>query len=172
MKKISKKALESAVKKGAFLVDMRSPVDYRDGTISGAVNLPLRNFLNKIIGMDRKTRIVIFSKTGRDVELSQAYNYAEQLGFENISVSSYEELIMSDGEAKLAFSENKKPINEKFGKILGKTLDKANHLMNPSWSVRQISVDGKIGLVRQDYQANRINVHVENGLVVKIDGIG
>ena len=40
MKRINKERATQLIEKGATLVDMRSPVSFRDGHIKGAVNLP------------------------------------------------------------------------------------------------------------------------------------
>lgn len=93
MKKASKSTVERLVAKGAMLVDMRSPIDFRDGTISGAVNLPLRNFLNKITGMDRKSKIIIFGASMEDPDVKHGFNYANQLGFTEVYISAYSQLL-------------------------------------------------------------------------------
>lgn len=92
MKTINKQRLEQLVSKGAFLVDMRSPVDYRNSHIDGAVNLPLKNFTNKLMGMPRTTTIVVYSGTATDPELVSGINYAEIMGFTKLHVAAYSEL--------------------------------------------------------------------------------
>lgn len=92
MKKLNKVKMEQLLAKGALLADMRSPVSFRDSHISGAVNLPLRNFTNKIMGMPRTTTLIMYSQTLTDPELLQAKNYAEQLGFKTIYLSDYSSL--------------------------------------------------------------------------------
>lgn len=92
MKLINKKRVFDLVEKGAMLVDMRSPVDFRDGTIPKAINLPLKNFLNKITGIQRNQKIIIFGKSISDQEIKSACNYAEQLGFEYLYVTEYKQL--------------------------------------------------------------------------------
>lgn len=92
MKRIgNNKALE-LINKGAMLVDMRSPVAYRDRHVTGAVNLPLRNFLNTIQKMDRKHAIIIYSDSVTDDVLRQGNTYAENLGFSNIYITSYADM--------------------------------------------------------------------------------
>lgn len=92
MKRVNKEKAEKLVKSGALLVDMRSPVAYRDGHIEGAVNLPLRNFANKIIGLDKSKKIIIYSDDVNDAELKQGVVYAQTLGFSDIFVSDYRTL--------------------------------------------------------------------------------
>lgn len=92
MKRISKNRAEELVKRGALLVDMRSPVSFRDGHIPGAVNLPLRNFVNKIMPMDKSSKIIIYSDSVADDVLRQGTNYAQNLGFTNIFIADYKSL--------------------------------------------------------------------------------
>lgn len=84
--------MEQLVSKGALLVDMRSPVDFRNSHVSGAVNLPLRNFINKVLGMPKTTTIVLYSTTVNDTDVVQGVNYAEIMGFTNLHVSDYKTL--------------------------------------------------------------------------------
>ena len=102
MNRIGKSKVESLVEGGAFLVDMRSPVAFRDGHLPGAVNLPLRNFLNSIMGMDKKRKIVIYSEAITDSDLRQGNSYAENLGFTNIFVADYQSLTAKPVEKKPA----------------------------------------------------------------------
>jgi len=93
MKKIAKKKLEQLMsKKKVFIVDMRSPVSFRDGHVSGAVNLPLRNFVNKVMGMPKDSIIVAYSTKFEDIDLVQGINYAEQMGFTNLYAAEYESI--------------------------------------------------------------------------------
>ncbi len=93
MKTINKQKLEQLVSKGALLVDMRSPVDYRNAHIDGAVNLPLKNFTNKIMGMPRTTTIVVYSGAASDPDLMSGINYAEIMGFTKLHVAEFSQLI-------------------------------------------------------------------------------
>lgn len=75
--------------KNATLVDMRSPVAYRNGSVEGSVNLPLKNFLNRLPGMDKKKGLILMSEASDDADVKTGINYATQLGFTNIFVSEY-----------------------------------------------------------------------------------
>ena len=92
MKRISKTNVEKFVKKGALLADVRSPVAFRDGHIAGAVNLPLRNLVNKLTALPKSTKVILYSESLTDVDLTQGYRYAEQLGFTEIFVALYKDL--------------------------------------------------------------------------------
>jgi rhodanese-related sulfurtransferase len=73
----------------SLLVDVRSPVEFRNGNVDGSVNLPLRNFINKITSLDRKTKLVMYGSTLEDGDLTSGVNYAAQLGFDKIFISDY-----------------------------------------------------------------------------------
>ena len=92
MKRISKAKADLMMSKGAMLVDMRSPVAFRDGHIDGAINLPLRNFLNTIMPLKKTTKIIIYSDEVSDDVLRQGTNYATNLGFTNVFISDYRSL--------------------------------------------------------------------------------
>ena len=86
-KKIDRNRMIKLVDSGALLIDMRTPVEYRNGSVDGAVNLPLRNLLNKISPMNRDTKLILFSNIESDVDV--AVKYALELGFHNLFVSDY-----------------------------------------------------------------------------------
>lgn len=92
MKSITREKAEKLLKKGAILVDMRSPVAFRDGHIAESVNLPLKNFTNLLMKTDRKKAIIIYGDTPNDTDMSVGYNYAEQLGFGEVYSTDYNTL--------------------------------------------------------------------------------
>jgi len=93
MKRINKNTALNLVKGGALLVDMRSPVAFRDGHVGGALNLPLRNFTNHIMPLDKKTKIIIYSDDVSDTDLYHGNLYAAHLGFKEVFVTDYRSLI-------------------------------------------------------------------------------
>lgn len=93
MKKITKEKVASLLAKNAKLVDIRSPVAFRDGTVAGAVNMPLKNFLNYLLGLKPTEKVVIFSDTYNNDDLRSIEAYANQLNkTANIFVTTYKEL--------------------------------------------------------------------------------
>lgn len=67
--------------KSALLVDTRTPVEFRDGSLPGAKNLPSRNLMNEIVRMgtqQKKVPIVLFGSPG-DNTIEAAVRYAENL---------------------------------------------------------------------------------------------
>lgn len=76
-------------KDDVMLVDMRTPVEFRDGTIDGAVNLPLRNFLNKVMSVPRTANLILFGNNVKNEDMNMAAKYAYELGFSNIYITDY-----------------------------------------------------------------------------------
>lgn len=70
-------------KKNAILVDMRSPVMFRDENVAGSVNWPLRNLVNNLTLERNKTKpVILFGLNPDDVDLKSGVTYSENLGFE------------------------------------------------------------------------------------------
>ena len=77
------KVKELMDKKNALLIDMRSPVSFRDTHINGAVNLPLRNLVNELVkNKDSKRPIILFGVNSEDTDVKAAIKYAENLYFD------------------------------------------------------------------------------------------
>ena len=70
------------MEKGAILIDTRSPIDFRNGTISGAVNITIGN-VSKLITYKPDTKTIFFGKD--DENLKVVMNYASQR-FSNIYI--------------------------------------------------------------------------------------
>lgn len=81
-KVVGKKA-QTLVSKGALLIDVRSPVAFRDGTLPGAVNMSLRQ-LSQLINKPKNTPIVVFGEGDDDPTLKSALNYISQYGFSKV----------------------------------------------------------------------------------------
>lgn len=94
MKYVNKKKAEGLLEKGAALIDIRSPVDYRNGHIEGSQNLPLRNFINRLSSFDKKKNVIlIVNNINFDTDLKTVDTYAEQLGFSKIFATEYKQLL-------------------------------------------------------------------------------
>jgi rhodanese-related sulfurtransferase len=74
------KLLEKLVnEKGFAVIDTRSPVEYRDGTIFDAPNAPLRNFMATFVPTVRSNKKVVLIGSAKDNDAFQAcIRYAEQ----------------------------------------------------------------------------------------------
>jgi len=90
MRHITKDRFNKLVAKGTALIDMRSPVAFRDGHINGAKNFTLRQFTNYLMTVsDKNTSIIVYCDTFCEDDLKHALNYAAQLGFSKIMTADY-----------------------------------------------------------------------------------
>lgn len=67
----------------AFVVDVRTPDEYREGTAKGAVNIPLDEVQNRINEFKGKEQIVVFCRSG--ARSGQAKNILERNGITNVT---------------------------------------------------------------------------------------
>jgi rhodanese-related sulfurtransferase len=90
MKVITRDKALALVKDGAVLVDLRSPIEFRDYKIEGAINLPLRNFSARMMGEKNKSaKYIIFSNSVKDKDVELALRFAAEFGVKNVFVSDY-----------------------------------------------------------------------------------
>lgn len=75
--------LKRVLKKRPFLVDVRTPEEFAQGTVKGAVNIPLDQIQNQLPKFKGKKNIVVFCRTGN--RSTQAKAILEQNGFTNIT---------------------------------------------------------------------------------------
>ncbi|MDD2734440.1 MAG: FAD-dependent oxidoreductase [Desulfuromonadaceae bacterium] len=61
---ISFDRVEQAVAEGAYLLDVRSPDEFKGGTISGAINIPLDVLRDNIANIPKDKTVLIFCKVG------------------------------------------------------------------------------------------------------------
>jgi phage shock protein E len=75
-------ALEEAIKEGAFLVDVRTPSEFAQGSVKGAVNIPLDALNRSFDKFKNKKHIVVFCRSG--ARSGQAKSILESNGFSNV----------------------------------------------------------------------------------------
>lgn len=73
------------VASGAMLIDARDPVKFRDGTIPGAINLPLRR-VSEMMRYDRRVRFVVFGEGPNDENALQTAKYLGLYGFSGVFI--------------------------------------------------------------------------------------
>lgn len=74
--------LSTAIKEGAFLVDVRTPGEFSAGSVKGAINIPLDTVANQLPKFKGKKNIIVFCRSGN--RSSQAKSMLEQNGFHNV----------------------------------------------------------------------------------------
>lgn len=75
-------ALQNVLQDGAFLVDVRSPMEFAEGSVKGAVNIPLDQVPAQLSKFKNKKHIVVFCRSG--ARSGQAKSILEQNGFSNV----------------------------------------------------------------------------------------
>jgi rhodanese-related sulfurtransferase len=78
----SDEALRQAIAEGAFLVDVRTPAEFKSGSVKGAVNVPLDTISSQLAKFKNKKHIVVFCRSG--MWSSQAKAILEKNGFQNV----------------------------------------------------------------------------------------
>lgn len=92
-KDISKEDLDSYIKEGATIIDVRSPQEYREGHVDGAISIPdyqiKRDIGKKVPNKDEI--IVVYCSTGHRSQNCQ--RILENLGYTNV-YNVYEGIIL------------------------------------------------------------------------------
>lgn len=84
-KEISYKKLQEMMDKDkyAILLDVRSPQEFNEGHLSGAINIPLYDFKKKLNKLPNKeSLIIIYCTSGH--RSKQAKEKLEKMGYENV----------------------------------------------------------------------------------------
>jgi phage shock protein E len=74
--------LSAIINEGAFLVDVRTPAEFLEGSAKGAVNIPLSSILTQLGKFKDKNYIIVFCRSGNRSE--EAKNILERNGFPNV----------------------------------------------------------------------------------------
>lgn len=75
--------LKALITEGAFLVDVRTPVEFAEGHVKGSVNIPLDRVTAEIAKFKNKKNIIVFCRSGN--RSGQAKSILEQNGFKNVT---------------------------------------------------------------------------------------
>lgn len=79
---------------GALLVDVRSPSEYTEGHLPGAVNIPDYQFTERIgeFGQDKNRQIVLYCRTG--IRAMKVELMLENKGYKNVlNAYSYKDML-------------------------------------------------------------------------------
>lgn len=75
--------LATLISDGAFLVDVRTPAEFAEGSVKSAVNIPLDKVPNQLAKFKDKKHIIVFCRSGN--RSSQAKSILEQNGYTNVT---------------------------------------------------------------------------------------
>ena len=79
---VKAKDVEDLLKNKEFLLDVREEYEYQEGHIKGAVNLPLREILEKKDTLPKNKDIYVYCRSGH--RSADAVNFLKSLGFEKV----------------------------------------------------------------------------------------
>jgi phage shock protein E len=74
--------LKAVIEQGAFLVDVRTPGEFKEGHVKGSVNIPLNSIPAQLAKFKNKQNIIVFCLSGG--RSSQAKSILESNGFTNV----------------------------------------------------------------------------------------
>ncbi|QNL52500.1 rhodanese-like domain-containing protein [Olivibacter sp. SDN3] len=74
--------LADEIKNGAFLVDVRTPQEFSDGSVKNAVNIPLNELETSLHNFKGKGAIVVFCQSGN--RSGSAKRILEKHGFQQV----------------------------------------------------------------------------------------
>lgn len=74
--------LTTLIEQGAFLVDVREPGEFAQGSAKAAVNIPLGSLPNQLAKFKDKKHIIVFCRSGN--RSGQAKKFLDQHGFKNV----------------------------------------------------------------------------------------
>lgn len=86
-------SLAQKLNEGAYLVDVRTPEEFAQGSIEGAINIPLDEVQNRVMEFRDKENLVIFCRTGN--RSSQAIEILKKNGIYNATNGTNVETINS-----------------------------------------------------------------------------
>lgn len=79
----NKNSLKELIESGAYLVDVRTPEEFLEGSVAGATNIPLDEIENQLSKFKDKENIIVFCRSGN--RSGQAKAILEQNGFKNVT---------------------------------------------------------------------------------------
>lgn len=80
--KTDNSALNEAIQKGAFLVDVRTRNEFAEGSVKGATNIPLSELSVELDAFKNKSAVVVFCRSGN--RSAQAKQFLENKGISNV----------------------------------------------------------------------------------------
>lgn len=85
--------LAEIINNNAFLVDVRSPMEFNSDKVKGSVNIPLDQIQNHLAKFKGKNNIVVFCRSG--ARSSQAKSILDRNGIENVTNGGGYQTVMS-----------------------------------------------------------------------------
>jgi phage shock protein E len=85
---ISCEHLQELLSKGAQLIDVRSTMEFSQGAIDGAVNLPINTIQHNIDEIDKTKPVLLYCRSG--ARSGMVKNFLDSLGYQDVyNIGSY-----------------------------------------------------------------------------------
>lgn len=75
--------VKEQMENGAFLVDVRTPEEFEEGSVNGAVNIPLSEIESRIAEFQDKPSVIVFCRSG--IRAGEAKQILEENGISNVT---------------------------------------------------------------------------------------
>lgn len=82
IKKYNCSFVEEQISEGGQLIDVRSTVEFNQGALDGAINMPIDRFQFLTDAIDHTKPVLLYCRTGTRSEMVK--RYLEQLGFDQV----------------------------------------------------------------------------------------
>ncbi len=77
---------------GGQLIDVRTQVEFNQGALSGAINMPIESFQFLKDDIDTSKPVLLYCRTG--ARSQSVKNYLEQLGFDHVhNIGGYQQFM-------------------------------------------------------------------------------
>ena len=76
-------SIKKQMENGAFLVDVRSPEEFAQGSVEGAINIPLDQISNRVKEFEGKPSVIVLCRSGN--RSGQAKYILETSGIKNVT---------------------------------------------------------------------------------------
>lgn len=86
--------IKKYMEEGASLVDVRTHVEFREGSLPNAVNIPLDAILSKLPELEKMGKIIVFCKSGMRSKMALQFMKANS-SVDAINAGSYDHLAHS-----------------------------------------------------------------------------
>lgn len=82
MKIMTCEEIKNLMQKGAQLIDVRSNVEFQQGALDGAVNMPIESFQYFSESIDKDKPVLLYCRSG--MRSGAAKQFLEMLGFDSV----------------------------------------------------------------------------------------
>lgn len=82
MQKYNCHFISEKIREGGQLIDVRSQVEFNQGALDGAINIPITSVQSLIDNIKTSKPVLLYCRTG--VRSEMVKNYLEQLGFDQV----------------------------------------------------------------------------------------